>query len=79
MRRLFCSAMGGEFTRQREHDMYIACGQQFSLPRLEPAQAGVAPGIVGNAGYCTSYTRWHMSVGRALIAMSTQRGGFGIA
>jgi hypothetical protein len=33
---------GGEFTRQREHDMHIACGQQFSLPRLEPAHTCVA-------------------------------------
>jgi hypothetical protein len=32
----------GQFSRQREDNVDIAGGEQFALPRLEPAQAGVA-------------------------------------
>ena len=31
----------GQFPRQSEHGMDVACGQQFPLARLEPAQARV--------------------------------------
>ena len=32
----------GQFPRQCEHGMDVACGQQFSFARLEPAPARVA-------------------------------------
>lgn len=31
-----------QFTRQSEDGVHVSCGQQFPLPRTEPAQAGVA-------------------------------------
>ena len=47
-----------QFPRQREDDVHVAGGQQLPFPRLEPAQAGVALALVGNAGCGTSCTRW---------------------
>ena len=64
-----------QFPRQGEDDMHVAGGQQLPLSRPEPAQAGVALApwampvatrVVGDGS---------MSAVRALIAMSTQRGG----
>src|ERR1700730_5632100 len=64
-----------EFPRECEDDMDIAGGQQLSFPRLEPAQAGVAlaPWAVPVAARVIRDGR--MSAIRALIAMSTPRGG----
>jgi hypothetical protein len=31
-----------QFTRKSEDGVHVSCGQQFPLPRSEPAQAGVA-------------------------------------
>ena len=39
---LFCCNATEQFTRHCEHSMHVARGQQFPLPRLEPAQSGVA-------------------------------------
>ena len=64
-----------QFSRQGEDGMYIAGGQQFPFPRLEPAQARVALApramaisarVVRNGG--------GMSAAGAAIAMSAQRG-----
>ena len=65
----------GQFSRQSEHGMDIASGQQFSLARLEPAKARVAlatrtvpvpAGVVGDFG--------RVSAACAAVAMPTQRG-----
>src|SRR5450432_2194069 len=40
-----------QFPRQGEDDVHVTGGKQLPLPRLEPAQAGVA-------GFCTSCKRW---------------------
>ena len=58
-----------EFPRECEDDVDIVSGQQFPLPCLEPAQAGVALAAWGNAGCDTSYTRW-----RYVRSPSTDRG-----
>ncbi len=65
-----------QFARQGENGMDVACGQQFSLARLKPAQARVAltswampisTRVVGDPG--------RMSAACAAVAMSAQRGG----
>ncbi len=65
-----------QFTRQSEHSMDVASGQQFPLARLEPASARVALAawavpvsarVVGDGG--------RMSAAGATVAMSAQRGG----
>lgn len=64
-----------QFTRQREHGMDVARGQQLPLALLEPADAGVAlaPGavsvatrVIGDGG---------VSAAGALIAMATESSG----
>ena len=47
-----------QFTREREHRMDVAGGQQLAFALLEPADAGVALAASGSAGYGTSYRRW---------------------
>ena len=65
----------GQFSRQSEHSMDIASGQQFPFARLKPAKARVAlapravpvsAGVVGDPG--------RMSAAGAAVAMSAQRG-----
>jgi hypothetical protein len=64
-----------EFPWQSEDDVHIAGRQQLSFPRLQPAQAGVAL-TLGAVPVATRVVRdGSMSAVRALIAMSTQRGG----
>ncbi len=66
---------GSEFPWQSEDDVHIAGGQQLPFPRLKPAQAGVAL-TSGTMPVATRVVRdGGMSAVRALIAMSTQRGG----
>jgi len=66
----------GQFPRQGEDGMDIACRQQFPFTRLEPAEARVALAprampvstrVVGDGS--------RMSAASAAIAMSAQRGG----
>src|SRR5207253_9263668 len=64
-----------QFPRQREDDVHVAGGQQLAFPRLEPAQASVAL-TLGAVPVAARVVRDDgMSAVRALIAMSTQRGG----
>src|SRR6202158_4491225 len=46
-----------QFPRQGKDDMHVTGGKQLPLPRLEPAQAGVAPDTWGSAGFYTSCKR----------------------
>ena len=64
-----------EFPRQGEDDVRIAGGQQLPLPRLEPAQTGVALTLGAVPVSARVVRDGSMSAVRALIAMSTQRGG----
>ena len=64
-----------EFARKRKHDMHIARRQQFSFPCLEPAQARVALESWAMAVTTRVIRDGSMSAFRALIAMSTERGG----
>src|SRR6266571_4208841 len=64
-----------EFPRQCEDYVYVAGGQQFPLPSLEPAQAGVALAPWTMPVTARVIRDGSMSAVRALIAMSTQRGG----
>ena len=66
----------GQFPRQCEHGMDVACGQQFSFARMEPAPARVALAswampvstrVVGDRG--------RMSAAGAAIAMPAQCSG----
>ena len=64
-----------EFPRQREDDVHVVGGQQLSFPRLEPVQACIAL-TLGTVPVTARVVRdGRMSAVRALIAMSTQRGG----
>src|ERR1022692_2186209 len=64
-----------QFPWQGEDNVHVAGGQQLPLPRLEPAQAGVAL-TLGAVPVSTRVVRDDgMSAVRALIAMSAQRGG----
>src|ERR1035441_5750926 len=65
----------GEFPRQGEDGVYIASGQQFLFPRLEPAPARVALAARAMAVSARVIRDGSMSAVRALIAMSAQRGG----
>ena len=64
-----------QFPRQGEDDVHIAGGQQLPFPRLEPAQAGVALALGAMPVAARVVRDGSMSAVRALIAMSTQRGG----
>jgi len=55
--------------------MHVAGGQQLSFPCLEPAQAGVALSLGAVPVSARVVRDGSMSAVRALIAMSTQRGG----
>ena len=76
MMALVLQSKRGQFVRQGEDCMNIAGGQQFPLPRLEPAHACVALAswampiparVVGD------FSR--LSAAGAAIAMPTERGG----
>src|SRR5277367_6639809 len=71
---LVLESQRGQFTRQREHGMHVARGQQLALALLKPADAGVAlalravpvmAGVIGDGS---------MSAAEALIAMAAERG-----
>ena len=64
-----------QFPRQSEDDVHIAGGQQIPFPCLEPAQAGVALTLGAVPVSARVVRDGSMSAVRALIAMSTQRGG----
>src|ERR1700730_15247854 len=64
-----------QFPRQGEDHMHVAGGQQLPLSRLEPAQAGVALAPWAMPVATRVVRDGSMSAVRALIAMSTQRGG----
>ena len=64
-----------QFPRQGEDDVHVAGGQQLPFPRLEPAQAGVALAPWAMPVATRVVRDGRMSAVRALIAMSTQRGG----
>src|ERR1700678_1824005 len=64
-----------EVSRQCENNMHVAGGQQFPLPSLEPAQAGVALAPWAMPVTARVVGDGSMSAVRALIAMSAQRGG----
>jgi len=66
---------GSEFSRECEDDVDIVGGQQFLFPCLEPAQAGVALAPWAMPVAARVIRDGSMSAVRALIAMSTQRGG----
>ena len=64
-----------QIPRLSEDDVHVAGGQQLPFPRLKPALAGVALAS-GAMPVATRVVRdGSMSAVRALIAMSTQRGG----
>src|ERR1700730_16162839 len=72
---LVLQGQGSQFTRQREHRMDVARGQQLAFALLEPADAGVALApwavpvatrVIGDGS---------VAAAGALIAMTTQRGG----
>src|ERR1039458_8253490 len=64
-----------QFPRQGEDNVHVAGRQQLSFPRLEPAQARIAL-TLGAVPVTARIVRDDgMSAVRALIAMSTQRGG----
>src|SRR5713101_5888827 len=64
-----------QFPRQGEDEVHIAGRQQLSFPRLEPTQAGVALTLGAVPVSARVVRDGSMSAVRALIAMSTQRGG----
>ncbi len=64
-----------QFPRQGEDDVHVAGGQQLPFPRLEPAQARVALTLGAVPVSARVVRDGRMSAVRALIAMSTQRGG----
>src|SRR6266852_1978135 len=64
-----------EFPWQGEDDVHVAGGQQLPLSRLEPAHAGVALAPWAMPVATRVVRDGSMSAVRALIAMSTQRGG----
>ena len=64
-----------QFPWQGEDGVHVAGGQQLTLPRLEPAQAGVALTLGAVPVSARVVRDGSMSAVRALIAMSTQRGG----
>ncbi len=64
-----------QFPRQGEDDVHVAGGQQLPFPRLEPAQAGVALTLGAVPVSARVVRDGRMSAVRALITMSTQRGG----
>src|SRR5277367_1652766 len=64
-----------EFPRQGEDDVHVAGGQQLAFPRLEPAPAGVPLTLRAVPISARVVRDDGMSAVRALIAMSTQRGG----
>src|SRR5216684_3230210 len=64
-----------QFPRQGEDDVHVAGGQQLPFPRLEPAQTGVALTLRAVPVSARVVRDGSMSAVRALIAMSTQRGG----
>src|SRR6266849_1072517 len=64
-----------EFPWQGEDDVHIAGGQQLPLPRLEPAQAGIALTLGAVPVSARVVRDGSMSAVRALIAMSTQHSG----
>lgn len=64
-----------ELPRQSEDDVHVAGGQQLAFPRLEPAPAGVALTLGAVPVSARVVRDGSMSAVRALIAMSTQRGG----
>jgi len=64
-----------EFPWQGEDDVHVAGGQQLAFPRLEPAPAGVALTLGAVPVSARVVRDGRMSAVRALIAMSTQRGG----
>src|ERR1700693_827827 len=64
-----------QFPRQREDNVHVAGGQQLSFPRREPVQTCIAL-TLGTVPVATRVVRdGGVSAVRALIAMSTQRGG----
>ena len=65
----------GQFTRQCEHGMDVACGQQFSFARMEPAPARVALAS-WTMSVSTRVIRdgSRMSAACAAVAMPAQRG-----
>src|SRR5713226_90025 len=64
-----------QFPWQGEDGVHVAGGQQLPLPRLEPAQAGVALTLGAVPVSARVVKDGSMSAVRALIAMSTQRCG----
>ena len=64
-----------QFPRHGEDDVHVTGGQQLPFPRLEPAQAGVALTLGAVPVSARVVRDGSMSAVRALIAMSTQRGG----
>ena len=64
-----------EFPRECEDHVDILSGQQFPFPCLEPAQACVALAPWAMPVATRVIRDGDMSAVRALIAMSTQRGG----
>src|SRR5271168_3989205 len=64
-----------QFPRQGEDEVHVAGRQQLPFPRLEPAQAGVALTLGAMPVPARVVRDGRMSAVRALITMSTQRGG----
>ena len=71
---LVLESQGCQFTRQREHGMHVACGQQFALALLKPADAGVALALRGVPVTAGVIEDGRMSAAEALIAMAGERG-----